>query len=201
MPNLLHLLTAAAVYVLHFSGVPTTDKPETKIPVAAPAPERLPEEDDEFIPWLGDRLLTWNDFQSPPKRNTDAVASTSTSLGIAYQVEDGKLTYQITCNFSKKKSWGSMKTDYILAHEQGHFDITEIFARKLHKALDEYDFNRKNYKGDISRIYQKIVAEKEAMQHAYDKESDHSRKRRLQFEWLDLINQMLVETEPWSNYP
>lgn len=201
MPNLLHLLTAAAVYVLHFSGIPTADKPETKIAVAAPAPERLPEEDDEFIPWLGDRLLTWNDFQSPPKRNTDAVASTSTSLGIAYQVEDGELTYQITCNFSKKKSWGSMRTDYILAHEQGHFDITEIFARKLHQALDEYDFNRKNYKGDISRIYQKIVAEKEAMQNAYDKESDHSRKRRTQFEWLDLINQMLEETEPWSNYP
>src|SRR5690349_706212 len=131
--NLLHLFTFTLL-AAGFSARPLEkEKPvviSEKTVVAAPATET-----EDFISWSGDRLLTWEDFKCEPKTGTDAVASTSTSLGIAYQLVDGKLTYDVTCNFSKVKSWGSMKTDYILAHEQGHFDITEIYARKLHEAL------------------------------------------------------------------
>lgn len=158
-------------------------------------------DNEEFIPWAFSRRLSWTDFLCEPQKNSDAVASTSTSLGIAYQVEHGELTYSITCNFSKLKSWGLLKTDYILAHEQGHFDITEICARKLYKALQEYEFNKKTYRKDINDIYQTIVAEKEEMQAAYDGESDHSRNRKVQYEWLQKINQMLEETTPWAQYP
>jgi predicted secreted Zn-dependent protease len=94
-----------------------------------------------------------------------------------------------------------IKTPYILAHEQAHFDITEIFARKLHKALMEYDFDQSTYKRDINSIYQRVVAEKEAFQAAYDKETDHSRNKRIQYEWLDQIDAILVDTEPYADYP
>jgi predicted secreted Zn-dependent protease len=129
------------------------------------------------------------------------VASTSTSLGIAYQLTNGELTYHITCYFNKEKSWGLMKTDYILAHEQGHFDITEIFARRLHEALQNYQFNKRSFKKDISQIYQGIVKEKEDFQKTYDGETDHSRNRKMQYDWLEKIEQMLAETQPYSNYP
>ena len=94
-----------------------------------------------------------------------------------------------------------MKTDYILAHEQGHFDITEIFARKLNEALQNYDFNRKNFKKDINDIYQSIVKEKEEYQKAYDEESDHSRNRKVQYDWLEKIDKLLEETDPYAAYP
>ena len=94
-----------------------------------------------------------------------------------------------------------MKTDYILAHEQAHFDITELYARALHKALSEYVFNGKTYQQDISNIYQNIVKEKEAFQEAYDGETDHSRKKRGQIEWLEKIEQLLTETEAYEFYP
>ncbi len=109
-------------------------------------------EDKEFIPWTEERMLTWEDFQSRPQRGTEAVASTSTSLGLTYQLSSGNLTYDITCAFSKWKSWGSLKTDYILAHEQGHFDITEIYARKLHAALAAYKLRSRTYQQDIARF-------------------------------------------------
>jgi len=160
-----------------------------------------PIETEEFIAWTGDRLLTWSDFQCEPKSGTDAVASTSTSLGISYQMLDGNLSYDISCNFSKIKSWGSMRTDYILAHEQGHFDITEIYARKLHEALASYQFNKRTFKRDIGEIYQSIVKQKEDMQKVYDGETDHSRNRKLQYEWLERIQQLLDETAPYSSYP
>ena len=64
-----------------------------------------------------------------------------------------------------------MKTDYILSHEQGHFDITEIFARKLNEALQNYTFNKKTFRRDINSIYQSIVEQKEEYQKTYDEEN------------------------------
>ena len=196
--NLFHLLTITLL-ATGFSARPL-DKSKTvtppKINLVAPVNET-----EEFITWTNDRLLTWEDFQCEPKTGTDAVASTSTSLGIAYQLVDGELTYDISCNFSKVKSWGSMKTDYILAHEQGHFDITEIYARKLNEALQNYKFNKKTFKKDIGDIYQSIVAQKENLQKTYDGESDHSRNRKVQYEWLERIQNLLDETQDFSAYP
>ncbi|GAC1480557.1 MAG: hypothetical protein NVS1B13_01470 [Flavisolibacter sp.] len=156
---------------------------------------------EEFIPWGNERRLSWEDYLCEPMLNSDAVASTSTSLGIAYQVKDSRLTYHITCDFSKTKSWGLLKTDYILMHEQGHFDITEIFARKLYEALQHYQYNKRSFKKDVNEIYQSIVKEKEAFQQMYDEQSDHSRKRKWQYQWLDKIQQLLQDTAPYANYP
>ncbi len=158
-------------------------------------------EKEDIIPWSAERRLNWEDFLSPPQRNTDAVASTSTSLGLAYQVKNYKLNYQITCNFSKSKSWGAKKTPYILAHEQGHFDITELYARKLHKALLEYKFNRNTFKSDLDTIYQTLAKQKEAFQNGYDEETDHSRKKAIQMQWLVTIRTLLEETKEYSAYP
>ncbi len=198
MMNYFHLFFFS-IFFLNFSGTPSTKATESFAPVEATPVERI--ENDEFIPWQVQRKLSWEDFSGPARTNTEAVASTSTSLGIAYQLERTGLNYHITCNFSKHKSWGVLKTDYILAHEQGHFDITEIAARRLHQALSEYQFNHKTYRKDINQIYDRIVKEKEDMQAAYDKESDHSRNRRLQYVWLDKIDFMLKETLPWAEYP
>lgn len=184
---------------LNFSGKPLPEKPVINIEPKTIVLIR--EEDEEHIPWTDTRRLSWEDFLCSPKTNSDAVASTSTSLGIAYQLQRGRLNYSITCNFSKQKSWGLLKTNYILAHEQGHFDITEIYARKLYKALQEYQFNRKTFRSDINEIYKTIVKEKEDLQAAYDGESDHSRNRKLQFEWLERIDQLLEETAPYAAYP
>lgn len=158
-------------------------------------------ETDDYLSWSASRPLTWEDFMCEPKRNTDAVALTSTALGIAYNASNGKLHYEITCNFSKIKSWGILKTSYILAHEQGHFDITEIYSRILHRELQGYKFNRRTFRQDVNEIYDRVVKEKEAFQLMYDGQTDHSRNKKVQQEWLDKIQQLLTETEPYSDYP
>ena len=76
--------------------------------------------------------------------------------------------------FSRNRSWGLYKTDYILSHEQGHFDITEIFARQLNKRMSEYIFNKNTYQQDLQKIYNDIQREKETLQNQYDNETDYS---------------------------
>jgi hypothetical protein len=192
-----HLLTLAAL-VLNFSGTPAFEPVKLFSSTTSDSAFKIAE---ELIPWETDKRLIWEDFLCEPKVGTDAVASTSTSLGIAYQLTNGELKYHITCYFNKEKSWGLMKTDYILAHEQGHFDITEIFARRLNEALQNYHFSKKNFKKDIGQIYQSIVSQKEEYQKNYDSETDHSRNRKVQYDWLERIDVLLAETAPYANYP
>lgn len=199
--KLFHLLPILGL-VVNFSGKPAPAKPDAVVGAQTGLPAKVAlNETDKVIPWNASRKLMWDDFMSEPKKEGEAVASTSTSLGLSYQVRDNQLSYTITCDFAKDKSWGSLKTDYILAHEQAHFDITEIHARKLYEAMYSYQFNPATFKADIATIYNRIVKEKEDMQEKYDHETDHSRKRDRQMEWLASIDTMLEETDVFSNYP
>lgn len=199
--KLFHLLPIL-ILSANFSGKPVPAKPEAVVSAQFGNVNRSSENETESsIPWNPTRRLAWEDFKSEPKKEGDAVASTSTSLGLSYQVREGKLTYRITCDFAKDKSWGSLKTDYILAHEQAHFDITEIHARRLYEALYYHEVNPLTVKADIAAIYNRIVKEKEDMQHAYDSQTDHSRKRSRQVEWLERIDRILIDTEVFSVYP
>lgn len=194
MNHLIHLFTALLLLL---------QAPAAPAAYSYGDPHPLPNEreDEEMIPWSDGRRLNWNDFKCAPIRNTEAVALTSTSLGISYKVKDGRFIYDISCSFSKRHSWGLLKTDYILAHEQAHFDITEIFARRLHQQLQQYRFNGSSFKHDINRIYQKVVREKETFQEQYDGQTDHSRKKIKQEEWLAHIAVLLENTMPYQNYP
>ena len=154
---------------------------------------------EELLGW-STKKLTWSDYKARPNPDSDAAASTTTYLGISYNISSSNFSYKIESKFSKTRSWGLHKTAYILAHEQGHFDIAEIFARKLHQKMTEYRFNRKTYEKDLRKIYQDILDEKEKMQNDYDGETNHSINREKQAEWLVRIAELLEELKPYSNY-
>ena len=81
-----------------------------------------------------------------------------------------------------------------------HFDIAELFARKLHKKMSEYKFDRDSYKKDLRKIYEDITEAKADFQNQYDKETDHSRKKEQQAEWLKKIDKMLSELKEYAAY-
>jgi Bacterial protein of unknown function (DUF922) len=155
---------------------------------------------DEFIKWSAKNKLSWADYKGTPQINTDAVATTATFLSMEYSVKDSKLSFVVSGAFNKNKSWVSVKNDHILSHEQGHFDIAEVFARKLYKTLSEYKFNKRTYQKDMAKIYNTINKEKEAAQNKYDKETDYSRNKTAQAEWLIKIKNMLKEMEAFADY-
>jgi hypothetical protein len=155
---------------------------------------------EELIDWKSTRQLTWSDYKAKPDPSSDAAASTTTYLGIEYKMDEKGFAWKIQCRFSITRSWGRSKTDFILKHEQGHFDIAEIFARKLNKQMSEYQFNKTTYKTDLKSIYDGITTEKEEFQDLYDSETDHSRKKEQQIEWLKKIEKMLEDLKDYSGY-
>jgi hypothetical protein len=156
--------------------------------------------EEELLDWQPDRPLTWEDYMVRPDPDSDAAASTTTYLAIEYNLKGQQFSYKIHSRFSCDKSWGLHKTEYILAHEQGHFDIAEVYARVLHKKMSEYRFDRQTYKKDLKKIYEDVIEAKEEMQNRYDKETNHSIYRARQAEWLETINQMLEKTRAFADY-
>lgn len=155
---------------------------------------------EELIFWKEDQKLRWADYKGKSDPSVGAAASTATYLGIDYNFSPKGLTYKITCSFSRSKSWGLHKTEYILNHEQGHFDIAEVHARILNKKMAAYKFDRNTYKNDLRMIYEEVIAEKELMQNKYDEETNHSIEKEKQTEWLQKIKVLLKDTEPYKYY-
>lgn len=164
-----------------------------------PAIARAQPSNEELVSWTP-KKLTWSDYKASPDPQSDAAASTTTYLGIEYNIHENHFEYKINSRFSKSRSWGLYKTEYILSHEQGHFDIAEIFARKLNKEMSEYVFDHRTFKQDLNRIYQDVLDEKERMQNDYDEETNHSINKEKQAQWLKRIKNMLEEYADWSNY-
>lgn len=160
----------------------------------------LSELEEDLIKWNENRKLTWADFKAEPLKMDSTVAITSTHLGFSYNVANGKITYKIDCWFDKNKSWGRVKNDWILKHEQGHFDIAEIFARQLNKSVSEYQYNKTTFQKDLNAIYKSVIDGKEKFQQQYDHETDHSRNKTKQEEWFKKIESELKQNKSWAGY-
>jgi predicted secreted Zn-dependent protease len=155
---------------------------------------------DNLIEWSAERRLTWKDFKAQPDKNSTNAALTSSSINIEFGYNSTALKYNIKCRFDPNLSWGRIKNDYILAHEQGHFDIAEIHARKLHKTLKAYKFQSRTVSKDVNRIYDTIMKEHHELQSQYDQETNYSRNPAQQNAWKEKIETLLEDLKEFSNY-
>ena len=156
---------------------------------------------DDSIPWAASRKLNWSDFKSTPDNNSSNAALTASKITFKYSYDSDKgFSYTIGCVFEKNNSWGRVKTDYILSHEQGHFDIAEIYARKLNKLLKGYKFNSTTAQKEVPAMYQKIMNDLSAMQNQYDSETDFSRDKKEQAEWSARIDRELNKLGEFAGY-
>ena len=99
--------------------------------------------------------------------------------------------------FYPESSWyrPEVANDVILSHEQLHFDITELFARRMRQRLATYPFT-KRVKGEMKQIYESAIREMREFQRRYDQETDFSRNEFRQAEWNRMIASALRETSP-----
>ena len=159
----------------------------------------LPEEEN-IIEWSPARKLTWADFKGTPDPSSTNAALTNSSITLSTEYSNKEIRYIVNCKFNKLLSWVRVKNDYILNHEQGHFDIAEAHARLLFKNLNEYKFNSKTANDDVNRIYSETMKEHVSMQKQYDLLSNHSLDTAQQVIWDKRIDSMLSSLQKFSAY-
>jgi hypothetical protein len=151
--------------------------------------------------WQPETKLNWDDFLAEaPSRNSFA-AFTYTLINMEYSatITEGKVipSFKIYAAFNRRRSWvknqKEARTPEILAHEQAHFDISEITARRLRKALLTETYSRKSLEQKINSIYQVTVQAGDEMQALYDQESDHGLNKAQQLKWSNRVKNELSE--------
>lgn len=104
-----------------------------------------------------------------------------------------KIRFAIDARFDKTKSWSKKpeQTDAILKHEQLHFDIAELVSRAFRKEADQTKYTR-NYKNEISRMFNRYTFHLQRLQQKYDEQTLHSNYKSKQNFWEKLIRQELL---------
>jgi len=135
--------------------------------------------------WNADKPLQWADFQGAPDYGNDFVkALTASSIRYSYGCENGYIKYHIESVFKKSQSWvkEEARTTYHLSHEQLHFDITELYARKLNDALGREQFPCHRMYA-FEQTIRKYLRDWRDEQTTYDRETFFSVKRDKQADW------------------
>lgn len=117
----------------------------------------------------------------------------SPQLTIFFRLSGDSVFFFSEAIFSKVKSGkkSSSLSNYYLRHEQGHFDITEIFRRKLMLAILERPMDE----AEILKVYGIISAECDRFHDLYDADTDHARIPSEQIQWNSKIFSMLKSLE------
>lgn len=138
--------------------------------------------------------LQFSDFQGKVPAGTSFAALTTSTMHMSTQEgENGELTFQLYCAFDKQKSWMKVKTDYILNHEQKHFDLSEAFTKKLEAELNSLS-ETKNVMADANKLFVSENSLCEKMQQQYDNETKHGINEVEQQRWNQKIDSLLNVT-------
>ncbi len=147
--------------------------------------------------------LTWKDFRGYYSYTETYAAATVSGIGYKYKerIENGKLILDmdVYSYFDQAESWTKYKEGEpdMLQHEQFHYYVSELQARKLRKHLKEFTFT-KEYKDELNSEFCFWIAHLYVMQDQYDEESEHHLNTENQKKWEAKIYKEMEEFSAYS---
>lgn len=137
-----------------------------------------PEKGDTIF-WSPTRKMTWNDFKGEMPRSTKFSAQIFNNFEYLapLKLEDGILTIdlQMKVYMLKSMSWTSSTSlsDYSIAHEQLHFDLTKLVVERFKEKAKQI-LTVDNYDSELQLLFIEMYREMNKIQKNYDDETNHS---------------------------
>ncbi|HTB12745.1 MAG TPA: hypothetical protein VK752_14285 [Bryobacteraceae bacterium] len=151
------------------------------------------------IPWDQHSPLSWDDFKGHARRHAgETSAETDTGFRVQLECREGHLDIRVAAEFYKTSSWvkAGRRSAELLRHEQGHFDITELYARKMRKAIREAKIgcaDDRQAEAAGKKIFEEIDREWEGAEKRYDVETGDGTDWVKQKEALERIGREMGE--------
>ena len=162
--------------------------------------KHLTQNNDKIL-WSNERKLKENDFEALPD-TTNLMIAGSTYSGIEITnsyFENDIPKFVVECNFIKSKSWIRIKSKDVLDHEQLHFDIDELFTRKIRKAFDSLNVKKVKDYQIYNNIYIFYGEKCETYQKLYDNQVYFNDSQQQQ--WIKKVGAELLRLKKYEYIP
>lgn len=168
--NKLELLPCIIFQILFASSLTAQKSPE-------------PIDFNVYKEWRRFDPLEWEDFKGSRPDQYHGDAGTMVKIKAVPYLVKKKVKYHVYALFDKTNSWALEKSPQLLKHEQLHFDIAELYARKIRKKIQQLSGNRKNDLKVYNREIRKLLQESNDFDRLYDIETLHGSLLKKQKEW------------------
>ena len=145
---------------------------------------------EKQIIWSPYRRLTVADFKGAPPLTADSVQGSGSDCELYFPIlYYGKIIesgYVAQARFHCRSSWINRKAtdpDALLLHEQGSFDLCELYCRQLEFFVQHTTFSHANYRRLILGFYAQIYNAWQATRACYEAETDHGLDPVQQAKW------------------
>lgn len=145
---------------------------------------------DHAFSWSATRPLAWRDFQGSPPPGGPEGAKTSYSLSSVWQCRGKAFDFRVTVAFRTRQSWvksevldDSMQRRALLDHEQTHFDLAEVHARRMRRAFRSLSAPCVKTDAELAALTDSLAEDEKAEQRRYDAETDHGLRAGEQAAW------------------
>jgi hypothetical protein len=151
------------------------------------APEPTPRETiDAQI--ARDGAIRWEG--KPPDRADSVAAETAYTILSGVRCVGSKFDYTVVAAFRPKDSWVKLAmlrtpadNTHALKHEQTHFDLAEVHARRIRRYYAELTAPCRVSNSDLADAAHRMERDQKAAQDQYDEETDHGRNAPQQARW------------------
>lgn len=157
------------------------------------------------IVWKEDLKLEWSNFKSESNLMNNSDVAAYANCGWEYSAvisseKDRTVLIKIEAIFMENKSWKDVRkiSKNSLLHEQKHFDIAELFARKLRKETSERIISSADFIEYFHKIYNKISKQYKDYQSTYDKDTKNGNDKLKQQEYDYIITNELERLKDYK---
>jgi predicted secreted Zn-dependent protease len=144
-----------------------------------------------------DTRISWRQFRDvsvrPAGMNEDAEIEVEPYLGFRTRTHNGNVEIvdvNTTISVSRQRSWvlNDRKTDWLLNHEQGHFDITALGMRDLYNQLISLSApSVAELNSQASQMQSAIQSRIDDTNRTYDSQTNHGSNTAEQARWTSRI--------------
>ena len=150
------------------------------------------------LSWNEYYRLQWDDFQGEPDKNSLGDAATAVRIKAKPFIVKKKIHYDVVAIFTRNKSWYRDTSPELLAHEQLHFDIAELYARKIRRQIAEMKRQGVNDIKTFNTAIHELLLESNLVDAQYDAETLHGAMTRKQAAWSDKIKGELASLKKFG---
>lgn len=148
-------------------------------------------QDSNTIYWTEGAKLQLADFRGRRSPGDHSyIGKTAATIVPAIKYTGDSFCYKVDCVFDKNNSVIKGRSQSVLEHEQGHFDITEIVARQIRKNLSGLSA-KAGVADSVNRIVDAAYAEGDRIQQAYEADCGYGDVPVRQAVWNMRIKDML----------